>query len=491
MDTTVVNALSFDKQQLLWALLLIIGFPVLMLALNEFIQFFKRREKPIASTLKYCRNLVLPLCATILLLQNILETPDDAVALRILKTLLWISLLHVALSFINDVVFAEAIPGSWQARVPKLLIDLSRAFLVLIGAATILSTVWDLDLGALVTALGVGSVVIGLALQEPLSNVFAGIMLLFEQPIKIGDWIEVEGVSGQVAEINWRAVHVLLPATSDMLLVPNSILYKGTFRNMSRPARHHTEFIEIGFSYDDPPNKVRRVILGVIRKIPDILTTPEPKVLTQAFADYAITYRILFTIAEKQEPALVRSEFMNRIWYACRRYGLTIPFPTTQEIALEPPPPTSSNTLTTAELLSRFPQLGITEFPSLDMAPLAIHVEEYSQGEPIVSEGDPLRGVHFLFRGSARLTVKDRAGNVQEIASLQQGDFFGEGALQARAISDVTVTAMEDSDIAVLEPEVVQKLIAKLPRLAREIGSVIDSRRRAIQTARQIVRAVD
>jgi len=481
-----VTALSLANDQLLWALLLIIGFPVLMLVLNEFVQYFKRKDKPIASTLKHCRNLVLPLAATSILLQYVLETPEDATIVRIFQTLLWVSLLHVTLSFFSDVMFGEAHPGTWQARVPKLLLDLSRAVLVVIGAASILSTVWDLDLGALVAALGVGSIVIGLALQEPLSNVFAGIMLLFEQPIKIGDWIEVEGVSGRVAEINWRAVHVLLPATSDMLLVPNSVLYKGTFRNMSRPSRFHTEFIDIGFSYDDPPNKVRRVILGVLRNIPEVLSQPEPKVLTYAFADFAVTYRIMFTIAEREEPGFIRSEFMNRVWYACRRHGLTIPFPTAQEIALEPPPAAGTPRYQPSELLSHFPQLGVTDFVSLGIPASSIGFQEYSKGEQIISEGDPLNGVCLIFRGAATLSVKDLAGKPQEIAKLHQGDFFGEGALQARAVSDVTVTATEDSDIVVLEPEAIRSLIGKLPRLARELGAVMDSRRKAVQAVQRI-----
>ena len=75
----------------------------------------------------------------------------------------------------------------------------------------IYSNVWGREVQGALTALGVGSVVIGLALQEPLGNIVSGLMLLFERPLKVGDWVSAEGVTGKVIEINWRSVHILTP----------------------------------------------------------------------------------------------------------------------------------------------------------------------------------------------------------------------------------------------------------------------------------------
>ena len=152
--------------------------------------------------------------------------------------------------------------GSWQQRVPRLLRDLVRTLLVAIAAALAYSFIWDREIQGALAALGVTSIVVGLALQEPLGNLFSGLMLLMERPFEIGDTIEVGSVSGKVKEINWRSAHI--EALGGMIqVVPNSTLNKETISNYSRPLPVRMEMLELAFSADDPPNKVRRALLEV------------------------------------------------------------------------------------------------------------------------------------------------------------------------------------------------------------------------------------
>ena len=120
-----------------------------------------------------------------------------------------VNVIHAALSLLNVVLFEQAEADTWRSRVPKLLIDLARLFLILLSTAFVLASVWNADLAGLVTALGVSSLVIGLALQDTLGSVMSGIALLFERPFSVGDWLELDGVVGQVIDINWRAVRLL------------------------------------------------------------------------------------------------------------------------------------------------------------------------------------------------------------------------------------------------------------------------------------------
>ena len=179
-----------------WAIVLGLGFPLLMLALGE-LAYRSRKNPGVASTLKNLRNLVLPTLAIWLVLREVVQLPADHRAIKFSETAFWIALIYSALTFVNEVIFASASAESLASRVPKLLLDLLRLILVVLGGSIVLSKVWGMDLTSLATALGVGSIVIGLALQEPLGNVFAGLMLLFEHPVSVGDWIEVEGKIGQ------------------------------------------------------------------------------------------------------------------------------------------------------------------------------------------------------------------------------------------------------------------------------------------------------
>ena len=160
------------------------------------------------------------------------------------------------LGAINTVVFEQASQGSWQSRVPKLLRDLVRLLLVATAGALVFSFVWGRELSGALAALGVTSIVVGLALQEPLGNLFSGLMLLMERPFEVGDNVEVAGASGVVKEINWRSAHIK-SARGVVQIVPNSTLNKEIINNYSRPRPVRMEEVEVAFSYDDPPNLVR------------------------------------------------------------------------------------------------------------------------------------------------------------------------------------------------------------------------------------------
>ena len=172
-----------------------------------------------------------------------------------------------ALGAINTVVFEQASQGSWQSRVPKLLRDLVRLLLVATAGALVFSFVWGRELSGALAALGVTSIVVGLALQEPLGNLFSGLMLLMERPFEVGDNVEVAGASGVVKEINWRSAHIK-SARGVVQIVPNSTLNKEIINNYSRPRPVRMEEIEVAFSYDDPPNLVRDGLLEVARNTP-------------------------------------------------------------------------------------------------------------------------------------------------------------------------------------------------------------------------------
>ena len=174
--------------------------------------------------------------------------------------------------------------------------------------------------------MGVGSIVIGLALQDTLGNLFSGIALLFERPFTEGDWIEVDSVKGKVIEINWRSVHILTREL-EMLVIPNAVLAGATIRNYRRPQRLHVEVVEVGFSYNDPPNKVKQVMKEIALSTKGVLERPEPVVQTISYDDSSIGYKVRLFLSDYDRVPQIRDEFVTRVWYAAERYNLNIPFP--------------------------------------------------------------------------------------------------------------------------------------------------------------------
>jgi len=173
-----------------WALGLTIGFPAALVVLNELIFALGRANHPLVRIVRVLRTWVVPSLALVLFLRAVLGKPSTDLWVRLAETLVWVSAVISLLGFVNIMVFERARPGTWQHRVPNLLRDLVRLLLVAAAAAVVYSLVWDREVTGAFAALGVTSIVVGLALQEPLGNLFSGLMLLMERPFEVGDTIE-------------------------------------------------------------------------------------------------------------------------------------------------------------------------------------------------------------------------------------------------------------------------------------------------------------
>jgi small-conductance mechanosensitive channel len=470
-----------------WAFTLILGLPLLVLILTEIITRLRRHGNPLARGLTLIRNLVIPSAALWIFLSQVAGMDEQHLLVRLSQTLAWLTGLIAVLRIVNDLVFeSDSVSSTWRANVPSLFRDLVRVFLVTIGAAIIYSVVWGQSLEGAVAALGVTSIVIGLALQEPLSNIVSGVMLMFERPINLGDWVTADGVTGKVIEINWRSIHIAVP-TQGVRIIPNSQLYKGSFNNLSRPDRIRTEAIDLGFSYNDPPNKVKEMLLRLLQETPGVLDDPAPAVRTVNYADFAILYRAIFSVASSEQLPVVRDDFMSRIWYAIRREGISIPFPTQTEITQSQQEVDQAATPDPVALLSQFaPFKTVGEPPRDEQLEAGLRVRDFGAGELVVQEGARIDGLHVVVRGEAQLTVKDARGYPLEVARVGRGEFFGEGSVLAELPSEVTVTASSDLQLVVASPAAMYRLIGRSPALSRQLGHVMDSRRKAALSARRV-----
>ena len=463
-----------------WALVLVVGFPAALVFLNELIFSLGRASHPIARTVRVLRTWVVPSVALALFLRLVLARPASDLWVRLAETLVWVSVVISVLGSINVMVFERARRGSWQQRVPNLLRDLIRLLLVAAAVALVYSFVWDRELTGAVAALGVTSIVVGLALQEPLGNLFSGLMLLLERPFEVGDTIEVGSVGGVVKEINWRSAH-LKSNRGVMQIVPNSTLNKEIISNFSRPRPIRLEEIEVCFSYDDPPNKVRKALLEVA-DTPGVLNDPAPIAATFAYGDSGVTYRLIYRTTEEDRWP-VRNEVVTRIWYAARRHGLTMPYPIVTNLHYPQTEPFGKPRATAADRLTALP--GIPPLPT--DADDEVKSFVFGRDEVIFNEGDELRGVYLLISGAVSLQAV-HGGEVREIATVTTGQSFGEAGMYGVQPADLRAVAVEDSEVLRLSPEVVRTLFEASPRLARDTGHILEVRRRALASVRAAAR---
>ncbi len=474
-DAEIVRQVPSFRPAVALALL----FPLVILALTEAIAAGERRGWPLTRTLRALRALVMPSLAAYAFATAVLGMPAESTVVRVIETLLWIAVLVTVSRGLNDLFFGLATPDSWRERMPTLFRDLARAALVTAGCLVVYAKVWGQDVGGALTALGVGSVVIGLALQEPLGNLVSGLMLLFERPLQVGDWVTAGGVTGKVTGINWRSVHIETP-TRELHVVPNVSLYKAEFSNLSLPTPVRTDSFELGLSYDNPPDEAKAILLELLSSTPGVLADPPPLVRTVGYADWSITYRLVFSVAAQEALAATRDRVMTRIWYVVRREGLTIPYPIQMEFSPgeSPSPPTPDADVLLAAHTRFRPGIPATQAAT----PVVLR---YAAGETVHSARRRFAGFGLVISGRAALLAGGRSGLPVRIGTIGPGECLGDQLAVGSARDDIDIVAEPGLRIVALDPAAVGDMLDRSPTLAAEIGDALEARRQAARAAAQ------
>jgi small-conductance mechanosensitive channel len=469
---------------LFWSILLVACFPIATIALGEVIHRLKRQGHPLSGTLSLVRNLILPVLVCLLFMQRVLQLDTDGRLVKSVQTLLWVCVIHTALSLLNAMLFERAQTDTWRSRVPKLLIDLTRLILILLGTAIVLATVWNADLAGLATALGVSSIVIGLALQDTLGSITSGIALLFERPFSVGDWLKIGDRVGKVIDINWRAVR-LITFEREMLVIPHKVISGEVIRNFSQPQKLHGERVQIGFSYQDPPNLAKQVLKNTALMTQGILSEPEPEVYTLGYQDSSINYEVKFFIEDYGNLEGIRDRFMTRVWYAAQRHHLSIPFPIRTLYHFDgPTTQTQTNTQKFTDSLRSIPDFIPIDQTQTNgqIAAKEVMLQHFGAGEKAIRQGFPSNALYIIVSGKAALSTLDRLGGDREVMTLKSGDFFGVTSLFSDEPSMVSVTAVSDLEVMMIPAAIVDRTIDRQPSFGRELGQILELRRRAIQS---------
>ena len=322
------------------------------------------------------------------------------------------------------------------------------------------STIWNADIAGLFTALGIGSIVIGLALQNAVGSVLSGLFLLFEQPFEIGDWIMTDQGKGRVVEMNWRATH--LDTSNGILVIPNSELAAGSFRNLSRATSPYEASDVFRFATDDPPQKVIDVMVEVASGLPECHPDETPYAVPMNKSRFEIN--IPLTSPARQYMTL--GLFRTRLWYAARRAGLHLDRDLTDNYAT--PERTRSNLL---RLAPRF-QISREEIDGIFDK---VRLERYGEGELLQRAGQIPDGVRVIIDGVVELQVPGLQGSAVPVVQLKRDELLGLTALTRQTVG-ASATALSYVAVLYIPVEIVDTLVKTRPGLARDIGSAIDYR---------------
>jgi hypothetical protein len=194
-----------------WAAGVAVGLPAGRIILTELHLALVRRQSYLAEPINLLRTYLLPLGALLLLLIKAARVPAQDTSVRVVATVIGFVVLVLLLSGLTATLFQGAPQASWRRRVPAIFLDVARLGLIGVGLAMILSYVWGVRVAGLFTALGVTSVVIGLMLQNSVGQIVSGLFMLFEQPFRIGDWLDTPTVVAPALRLSHTDQQSLMP----------------------------------------------------------------------------------------------------------------------------------------------------------------------------------------------------------------------------------------------------------------------------------------
>lgn len=350
------------------------------------------------------------------------------------------------------------------------------------GAMFLLNRLLGINLVPLLTTSAVLTGIVALSLQDTIKNLFTGIWINMERIVAKGDWVRVSDKEGQVMEVTWRTTR-LLTRENDYIYLPNRLLADGVLENYTFPTPLHVIEVEIGASYNDPPDQVRAELADIALSTPSVLPDPAPEVWITGYGDSSIKYRLRAWVDDFRKVYSVRSEIYSKIWYAFRRSGIEVPYPS-MNIIRKTGGRVHERDLIRRSLKSIDFLQALTD-GELDRVEASARIEVFGKGEAIVTEGEAGSTCYFLRSGRAEVYSKGQNGRESLVTTLGPGGFFGEMSLLTGEPRSATIRAAEESVCIVIDSDVFHSIFREDPELSERLSELLSRRAGELKEARE------
>jgi small-conductance mechanosensitive channel/CRP-like cAMP-binding protein len=350
-----------------------------------------------------------------------------------------------------------------HSREARLFSDLSAAVIYITTAAIVLSSVFALPVTGIVATSGAVAIILALALQNTLADVFAGIAVGVEAPFRVGDRILIgDKTEGQVIQVNWRSIRIQTDG-DDVATVPNSLVAKAEIINRSYPFRKAASSVDISCPEDAPPERVIETMLDATLLCPEILRSPAPTALLVRLGPARNAYKISFTVESAGRLAPVKDSLLRGARRQLHYAGL-----------LEPDRRRSAGASAERAPLAAHRLLGdMVLFESLDQKQrdaLAsqLQAKRMERGEVLFAQGAEDTALYVIASGV--LEVSRQVGAITEvIGRIGAGEYIGEISLLTGAPHAATATARTYCQIYQLPREAIEPMLSQNAALAASL----------------------
>ncbi len=469
-----------------WCVALVVFVPLAIVLLNEGIDRTRRSSGQYADLLLMMRDVILPLLVLVILLRFVFIVDTQNLPTKFISTLFWGALMIAVFRLTRRLIGSGSYSAEdWRNMVPHMFLRLPPYTIMGLIVFHIVQNLWSLPIREMATTLGIGSIVIAFALQDTLSNLVSGILLVANSPFKPGDWVHVGDVEGKITAVNWRYTNIET-WNGDLVVIPNGAIAGESIENHNRPHKTTVVSETFTFSYQHPPNAIREMFDEVFSNTPGILEAPAPSVVVTKIDDPAMHYTAEFWIDDYGAKCDVHAEFMSRVWYAIQRHRIELPTPLYRlhtysgqrvaNAAQEANINSLKNRLDWVPHFSRLPEA------TRERLATGARLKLYAAEEIIVNQNETETGVSVILSGLVHLSHGTASQPSKTIQTLHAGEFFGETGLFGKAVSPVTAVSGTNTEILSIPHDLINDVINRNPGFAHEVSIIIEQRRERLES---------
>jgi len=373
---------------------------------------------------------------------------------------------------------------STERKIPNIV----RGFLVfliyMLVFFGVIAFVFHQPLTSLLATSGVVAMIIGLAIQINISNIFSGIALNVERPFRVDDWVKIgDNADAKVLNVTWRTTRLLL-RNNCVLSIPNSIAAESKIVNFSYPEQLHSINIEINIDPKHSPDFVEKILIDAALSCKFILKTPAPFILFTGINEWAANYKLFAHSDNYARLPAISQEIWKRTWVHLNRAGIEFAIKqqkihTFKGIAERGEEATKPITL--------LQEIEIFQpFLREDKIQLSeqMELQRFAANDVIVKQGTYGASLFIIIEGVVSVQVSAGRQQVKtiEVARLGAGNFFGEMALLTGEERAATIIAMTDTRVYEITKAILMPLLQRQPETSHLISKILTNRQMMTQS---------
>ena len=351
-----------------------------------------------------------------------------------------------------------------RPRETRIVSDLLAGMIYLVTVFAIVNFVFDVPIGGLLATSGVIAIVLGLALQSSLADVFSGIAVGIERPYSPGDLVWIEGgIEGRVVQVNWRSTHIVT-VDKDVAIIPNSVMARSRLINRSLPTTAQRRSIAVRLDLRAPPVRCMSVLTAAVKACSLLAEEPPPGIARTELNGDGAVYEISYSVPSSAVIMAARTELLGQVQNHLRHAGISL------AVSGRPTVP-QTRSPTAAEMLEESDWFGV--LGAEDRVLLAEHLREMSMrpGEDLIRQAEPPQSLFIIASGAVEISSTS-TGSRRVITRMGPGSSLGAIGMITGAPYGATATALTAVTAYRLDKEAISAAMARRPELVTTLEAL-------------------